>query len=124
MKNKNIIIRTTVYVIMFIVNAVLSILVPITASPSDAMAVPLAAILGGVIAIVGISILDISSVLKFCYIPISIVMILIGSLIYTGNAMEYGMLYGSIVAVMQLVVVLISIGIRFLLKKNSGGHIW
>ncbi|WP_448903860.1 helix-turn-helix domain-containing protein, partial [Eubacterium sp.] len=59
------------YVVVVLVNAVFTIVVPITATPSDAMAVPLMAIIGGALSALLLSFLNIKPVWKFIFIPIS-----------------------------------------------------
>lgn len=105
--------RLIVYIVMIIVNAVFCIGVPLSASPSDAMAVPLAGVLGGVATALVISILRIKPAFKFSYIPISAFLFILGSAFYFSNAVfEYGMTYAAIIAIIQFIIFLISFGIE------------
>lgn len=109
--------RIIVYIAMIALNAVLSILVPITAGPSDAMAVPLASVLGGFISIIVISSCKINTTWKFVCVPISCIMTIIGSVIYMGDAEAYGFMYSAIIALMQFAIIFISMGVSFLFGK-------
>lgn len=109
--------RIIFYIAIIAVNALFCIGVPLTASPSDAMAVPLAGVLGSVITSVFISLLKIKPVFKFSYIPITTALFLIGSLLYFENALfDYGMPYAAIIAILQFIIFLISLGITKLIS--------
>lgn len=109
--------RIIVYLAMILLNALFSIVVPITATPSDAMAVPLVSVLGGFISIIVISSFIKNTTWKFVFVPISCMMTIIGSVIYMGDAEMYGLVYSSIIALMQFAIIFISMGISFLISK-------
>jgi len=109
--------RIIIYIVMVFLNAMLSLIVPITADPADAMAVPLAAVLGGSISVIVISFLNIKPSLKFLILPISAVFIILGSYFYFGSVFDYGLPYAAIIAILQSVIILISMLIRFLIEK-------
>ncbi len=114
--------RLTFYIVAVIVNALFCIGVPLTASPSDAMAVPLAAVLGSVVTAVFISCMRIRTVFKFSYIPITTVLFLIGSLLYFSDSFfDYGLFYSAVIAIIQLIIFLLSWGIGKLITavKNK-----
>lgn len=114
--------RLTFYIVAVIVNALFCIGVPLTASPSDAMAVPLAAVLGSVVTAVFISCLRIRQTLKFSYIPITTVLFLVGSLLYFSDSFfDYGLFYSAVIAIIQLIIFLLSWGIGKLIMavKNK-----
>lgn len=109
--------RLIFYAVMIVVNAVFSIAVPLTASPSDAMAVPLAAVLGAVVTTALICCLNIKLSFKFAYIPISAVLFLVGSMLYYSDGIfDYGLPYASIIAILQFVIILLSMGIGKLIR--------
>lgn len=109
--------RVIFYIVMIIVNALFCIGVPLTADPSDAMAVPLAGVLGAVITAVFISCMKIKPALKFSYIPITAALFIVGSLFYFEDALfDYGMSYAAIIAILQFVIFLLSLGAEKLIK--------
>jgi len=109
--------RLIFYIVMIIVNALFCIGVPLTASPSDAMAVPLAAVLGALLTAVFIACMKIKPVWKFSYIPITAALFLVGSLLYFENALfDYGMAYAAIIAILQFVIFLLSFGAEKLIR--------
>lgn len=109
--------RLIFYAVIVIVNALFSIAVPLTASPSDAMAVPLAAVLNAAVTTVLICCLNIKLSFKFAYIPISAVFFLIGSMMYySADIFDYGLPYASIIAILQFVIILMSMGISKLIR--------
>lgn len=109
--------RLIFYIVMIIVNALFCIGVPLTAGPSDAMAVPLAGVLGAVITAVLISCMKIKPALKFSYIPITAALFLVGSLLYFEDALfDYGMTYAAIIAILQFVIFLLSLGAEKLIR--------
>lgn len=109
--------RIIIYIAMIAVNALFCIGVPLTAGPSDAMAVPLAGVLGSVITAVVISLFKIKPVLKFSYIPITTALFLTGSLLYFEDALfDYGMSYAAIIAILQFIVFLLSLGVTKLIS--------
>lgn len=101
--------RLVFYIVTVIVNALFCIGVPLTASPSDAMAVPLAAVLGATVTAVFISLLRIRPALKFSYIPITVVLFLVGSFLYFPDSFfDYGLLYAVVIATAQFIIFLLS----------------
>ena len=70
-----------IYIAAVLVNALFMIGVPLSATPSDAMAVPLAAILGGAVSALLLSCLNIKPVWLFIFIPISAIELFVGSII-------------------------------------------
>lgn len=109
--------RIIIYIAMIVLNAFFSIVVPITATPSDAMAVPLAAVFGSFVSIIVISSFIKNTAWKFVFVPISCVMTIIGSVIYMDDAEAYGFMYFSVIALMQFAIIFISMGIGFLFSK-------
>lgn len=108
--------RIIFYIVMIIINALFCIGVPLTASPGDAMAVPLAGVLGAVVTAMLISLLKIKPVYKFSYIPITAALFLGGSFLYFEDALfDYGMPYAAIIAILQFVIFLLSSGIEKLI---------
>lgn len=109
--------RFIIYISMVIINALFSIVVPLTASPSDAMAVPLAGVLGGFFTVIVISMLNIKSSIKFSFIPISALLFIVGSFLYFEDAVfDYGLPYAAIIAIIQFIIILISVGIGKLIQ--------
>lgn len=110
--------RVVIYFSMVVINALFSIGVPLTASPSDAMAVPLAGLIGGFFTVIVISFLNIKSSIKFSFIPISASLFILGSFLYFEDAVfDYGLPYASIIAIFQFIIILLSVGIRKLIQK-------
>lgn len=108
--------RILIYIVAILLSLIFCIAVPVTASPSDAMAVPLMAFLGTIISTIIISTLNIKTPLKFAFIPVSAIILIIGSLFYTGDAFDYGLSYASIAAFVQFAVILVSLGIRKIIQ--------
>ena len=109
--------RFIIYISMVIINALFSIVVPMTASPSDAMAVPLAGVFGGFFTVIVISLLKIKSSIKFSFIPISALLFIVGSFLYFEDAVfDYGLPYAAIIAIIQFIIILISVGIGKLIQ--------
>ena len=104
------------YVVVVLVNAVFTIVVPLTATPSDAMAVPLMAIIGGALSALLLSILNIKPVWKFIFIPISAIELLVGSAIYCSDIFDYGLQYATIIAFIELAIFLLAMGIEKIIK--------
>lgn len=104
------------YVVVVLVNAVFTIGVPLTATPSDAMAVPLMAIIGGALSALLLSILNIKPVWKFIFIPISAIELLVGSTIYCSDIFDYGLQYATIIAFIELAIFLLAMGIEKIIK--------
>lgn len=114
-----------IYIVAVFVNALFMIGVPLSATPSDAMAVPLAAILGGAVSAILLSCLNIKPVWLFIFIPISAIELFVGSLIYCGYLYDYGLPYATILAFIQLTIFLLTITIRIIIKnfiKNKNRH--
>ena len=91
--------------------------VPLTSTPSDAMAVPLAALLGGAVSALLLSCLNIKPIWLFIFIPISVIELLVGSIIYCGELYDYGLSYATILAFVQLTLFLLAMGIRKIIRK-------
>lgn len=109
--------RLVFYIVAVVVNAMFCIGVPLTASPSDAMAVPLAAVLGATVTAVFISLLRIRQALKFSYIPITAVLFLVGSFLYFSDSFfDYSLPYAAVIATLQLIIFLLSWGIGKLIR--------
>ena len=109
--------KRLIYVVAVLVNALFMIAVPLTATPSDAMAVPLLAIIGGTISAVLLSCLNIKPMWLFIFIPISVIELLVGSILYCGALYDYGLPYATILAFTQLTIILLAIIIRTIIKK-------
>lgn len=106
-----------IYIFAVLVNALFMIAVPLTATPSDAMAVPLLAIIGGTISAVLLSCLNIKPMWLFIFIPISAIELLVGGMIYCGDLFDYGLPYATIMAFVQLAIFLLAMGIRKIIRK-------
>ena len=109
--------QIVIYILAVLVNALFMIGVPLTATPSDAMAVPLAALLGGAVSALLLSCLNIKPVWLFIFIPISVIELLVGSIIYCGELYDYGLPYATILAFVQLTLFLLAMGIRKIIRK-------
>lgn len=106
-----------IYIFAVLVNALFMIAIPLTATPSDAMAVPLLAIIGGTISAVLLSCLNIKPMWLFIFIPISAIELLVGGMIYCGDLFDYGLPYATIMAFVQLAIFLLAMGIRKIIRK-------
>lgn len=106
-----------IYIFAVLVNALFMIGVPLSATPSDAMAVPLAALLGGAVSALLLSCLNIKPMRLFIFIPISVIELLVGSITYCGELYDYGLPYATILAFMQLAIILLAIIIRTIIRK-------
>lgn len=106
-----------IYIFAVLVNALFMIAVPLTATPSDAMAVPLLAIIGGTISAVLLSCLNIKPMWLFIFIPISAIELLVGGMIYCGDLFDYGLPYVTIMAFVQLAIFLLAMGIKKIIRK-------
>lgn len=109
--------QIVIYILAVLVNALFMIGVPLSATPSDAMAVPLSALLGGAVSVVLLSCLSIKPMWLFIFIPISVIELLIGSIIYCGELYDYGLPYATILAFIQLTIILLAIIIRIIIRK-------
>ena len=109
--------QIVIYILAVLVNALFMIGVPLTATPSDAMAVPLAALLGGAVSALLLSCLNIKPIWLFIFIPISVIELLVGSIIYCGELYDYGLPYATILAFVQLTLFLLGMGIRKIIRK-------
>lgn len=108
--------QIVIYILAVLVNALFMIGVPLTATPSDAMAVPLAALLGGAVSAL-LSYLNMKPMWLFIFIPISVIELLVGSIIYCGELYDYGLPYATILAFVQLTLFLLAMGIRKIIRK-------
>lgn len=106
-----------IYIFAVLVNALFMIAVPLTATPSDAMAVPLSAIIGGTISAVLLTCLNIKPMWLFIFIPISAIELLVGGMIYCGDLFDYGLPYVTIMAFVQLAIFLLAMGIKKIIRK-------
>ena len=109
--------KRLIYIVAVFVNALFMIAVPLTATPSDAMAVPLLAIIGGTISAVLLSCINIRPMWLFIFIPISAIELLVGGMIYRGDPFDYGLPYATIMAFVQLAIFLLAMGIRKIIRK-------
>ena len=109
--------QIVIYILAVLVNALFMIGVPLTATPSDAMAVPLAALLGGAVSALLLSCLNIKPIWLFIFIPISVIELLVGSIIYCGELYDYGLPYATILAFIQLAIFLLTLTVRIIVKK-------
>lgn len=109
--------QIVIYILAVLVNALLMIGVPLTATPSDAMAVPLAALLGGAVSALLLSCLNIKPIWMFIFIPISVIELLVGSIIYCGELYDYGLPYATILAFTQLTIILLTIIMRTIIRS-------
>ena len=108
--------QIVIYIMAVLVNALFMIGVPLTATPSDAMAVPLAALLVGAVSAL-LFCLNIKPIWLFIFIPISVIELLVGSIIYCGELYDYGLPYATILAFVQLTLFLLAMGIRKIIRK-------
>lgn len=109
--------QIVIYILAVLVNALFMIGVPLSATPSDAMAVPLSALLGGAVSAILLSCLNIKPMWLFIFIPISVIELLVGSILYCGALYDYGLPYATILAFTQLTIILLAIIIRTIIKK-------
>lgn len=109
--------QIVIYILAVLVNAFFMIGVPLTATPSDAMAVPLSALLGGAVSALLLSCLNIKPIWLFIFIPISVIELLVGSIIYCGELYDYGLPYATILAFIQLAIFLLTLTVRIIVKK-------
>ena len=109
--------QIVIYILAVLVNALFMIGVPLSATPSDAMAVPLLAIIGGTISAVLLSCINIKPMWLFIFIPISAIELLVGGMIYCGDLFDYGLPYATIMAFVQLAIFLLAMGIRKIIRK-------
>ena len=109
--------QIVIYILAVLVNALFMIGVPLTATPSDAMAVPLSALLGGAVSALLLSCLNIKPIWLFIFIPISVIELLVGSIIYCGELYDYGLTYATILAFIQLAIFLLTLTVRIIVKK-------
>ncbi len=101
--------RIIIYIAMALTEAFLLFAVPLTASPSDAMAVPLSAILTATVTSFVIGMLDISLAKKFTFLPITIALFIPSSLLYFTDAFyDYTLSYIGIIVIVQFVIILLS----------------
>lgn len=98
-----------IYIAAVLVNTLFMIGVPLSATPSDAMAVSLSALL--------LSCLNIKPMWLFIFIPISVIELLVGSIIYCGELYDYGLPYATILAFIQLAIFLLTLTVRIIVKK-------
>ena len=108
--------QIVIYILAVLVNALFMIGVPLSATPSDAMAVPLSALLGGAVSAILLSCLNIKLMWLFIFIPISVIELLMGSIIYCGELYDYGLPYATILAFIQLAIILLTIIIRTIIR--------
>ena len=109
--------QIVIYILAVLVNALFMIGVPLSATPSDAMAVPLLAIIGGTISAVLLSCINNKPMWLFIFIPISAIELLVGGMIYCGDLFDYGLPYATIMAFVQLAIFLLAMGIRKIIRK-------
>ena len=109
--------QIVIYILAVLVNALFMIGVPLSATPSDAMAVPLLAIIGGTISAVLLLCINIKPMWLFIFVPISAIELLVGSIIYCGELYDYGLPYATILAFVQLTLFLLAMGIRKIIRK-------
>mgnify|MGYP002672328009 FL=1 len=110
--------QIVIYILAVLVNALFMIGVPLTATPSDAMAVPLSALLGGAVSAILLSCLNIKPMWFFIFIPISVIELLVGSIIYCGELYDYGLPYATILAFIQLAIILLTLIIRTIIRSH------
>lgn len=106
-----------IYIFAVLVNALFMIGVPLSATPSDAMAVPLAALLVGAVSALLLSYLNMKPMWLFIFIPISVIELLVGSIIYCGELYDYGLSYATILAFTQLTIILLTIIMRTIIRS-------
>ena len=106
-----------IYIAAVLVNTLFMIGVPLSATPSDAMAVSLSALLGGAFSALLLSCLNIKPMWLFIFIPISVIELLVGSIIYCGELYDYGLPYATILAFIQLAIFLLTLTVRIIVKK-------
>ena len=106
-----------IYIAAVLVNTLFMIGVPLSATPSDAMAVSLSALFGGAFSALLLSCLNIQPMWLFIFIPISVIELLVGSIIYCGELYDYGLPYATILAFIQLAIFLLTLTVRIIVKK-------
>lgn len=109
-------VRIIMYLVAILLNAAFTIAVPLTATPSDAMAVPLMAIIGGALSALLLSFSNIKPAWQFIFIPISATELLIGSAIYCSDPFDYGLQYATVIAFIELTIILLSMGIKKIIR--------
>ena len=76
-----------------------------------------AGVFGGFFTVIVISLLNIKSSIKFSFIPISALLFIVGSFLYFEDAVfDYGLPYAAIIAIIQFIIILISVGIGKLIQ--------
>lgn len=106
-----------IYIAAVLVNTLFMIGVPLSATPSDAMAVSLSELFGGAFSALLLSCLNIKPMWLFIFIPISVIELLVGSIIYCGELYDYGLPYATILAFIQLAIFLLTLTVRIIVKK-------
>lgn len=110
--------RIIFYIAVLIAETGLSVALSLTASPSDAMAVPLGGLLITAIASVLIGLLNIKMIYKLFFVPLSVIMFFSTQLIYWGSMDSEGFIvYSAAIAVGQIVIILVLSGIIYMIKK-------
>lgn len=104
------------YLVAILLNAVYTIAVSLTATQSDAMAVPFAAVIGGALSALLLSFSNIKPAWQFIFIPISATELLVGSAIYCSDPFDYGLPYATVIAFIELTIILLSIGIKKIIR--------
>lgn len=109
-------VRIIMYLVAILLNAVYTIAVPLTATQSDAMAVPFAAVIGGALSALLLSFSNIKPAWQFIFIPISATELLVGSTLYCFGLYDYGLPYATVIAFIELTIILLSMGIKKIIR--------
>lgn len=110
--------RIICYIAVLIVEIGLSIAICITATPSDAMAVPIGGVIVTLLTAIIIGLLDIKMIYKMFFVPVSVIIFAATQLIYWPDIDgEEFMVYTAVIIISQIVLILISSGIVFVIKK-------
>jgi len=109
--------RLIFYVAVLIVEIGLMISLSLTASPSDAMAVPLAGLLITSITATVIGFLDIKFLYKLVYISLSVIIFFATQILYWGDIdKDEFFVYSALIIVSQLLFILLASGFVLLIK--------
>lgn len=93
-------------------------LLPLTAQPGDEMGVVILSVLLTILTAVFVSLLDISLSKKFIVIPVSLLIFIPASLIFSDDFFDYTLPYIAIIGGFQFVTIIIINSIIFIAKKT------
>ncbi len=110
--------RIICYFAVLIVEIGLSIALCLTATPSDAMAVPLGALIITSLTAIPIGLLDIKMIYKMFFVPVSVIVFAATQIIYWNYLDGEGfIIYTAVIIITQIVIILISSGIMQVIKR-------